>query len=119
MNKAPAFGHPGIAPRWTHSRKSGLGTAYNTASRVWVPLSHGTLNEVYFPTVDSPQIRDLQYLITDGETFFHEEKRDLETTFEYLAPHTLGCRLTGTAPGQRYRLVKEIIAAPHLPAVLV
>ena len=68
-----AFGHPGIPPRWTRSSKDGLGTAYNTASRVWFTLSHGVLNEVYFPTVDSPQIRDMEYLITDGETFFHEE----------------------------------------------
>src|SRR5271156_3560562 len=110
-----AFGHPGIEPRWTHSRKVGLGTAYNTASRVWFTLSHGILNEVYFPTVDSPQIRDLQYLITDEESFFHEEKRDLETNLEYLSKHVLGYRLTGADPQKRYRIVKEVIADPHLP----
>jgi glucoamylase len=114
-----AFGHPGIAPRWTHSRKEGLGTAYSTASRVWFTLSHGIVNEVYFPTLDSPQIRDLQYLITDGETFFHEEKRDLETSLEFLGEHSLGYRLTGADPLNRYRIVKEIIADPHLPCVLV
>ena len=114
-----AFGAPGIPPRWTRSSKDGLGTAYNTASRVWFTLSHGILNEVYFPTVDSPQIRDLEYLITDGETFFHEEKRDLETKLEYLEKHALGFRLTGVDPLARYRLVKEIIADPHLPCILI
>jgi len=29
--------------------------------------------------VDRPQLRDLQYLITDGKSFFHEEKRHLKT----------------------------------------
>ena len=114
-----AFGRPGIPPRWTRSSKEGLGTAYSTASRVWFTLSHGILNEVYFPTVDSPQIRDLEYLITDGETFFHEEKRDLETKLEYLSEHVLGYRLTNSDPDGRYRIVKEIIADPHLPCVLI
>jgi len=114
-----AFGQPGIPPRWTRSSKEGLGTAYSTSSRVWFTLSHGILNEVYFPSVDSPQIRDFEYLITDGETFFHEEKRDLECKLEYLDEHVLGYRLTNSDPAGRYRIVKEIIADPHLPCVLV
>jgi glucoamylase len=117
--KRDAFGHPGIPPRWTSSTKDGVGTAYSTASRVWFTLSHGILNEVYFPTVDSPQIRDLGYLVTDGESFFHEEKRDLQTRLEYLDDHALGYRLTNTHPGLRYRIVKEIIADPHLPCILI
>ena len=118
-NLSAAFGAPGIPPRWTRSSKEGLGTAYNTASRIWFTLSHGILNEVYFPTIDSPQIRDLQYLVTDGETFFHEERRDLQTKLEYLDEHVLGYRITNSDPANRYRIVKEIIADPHLPCVLI
>jgi glucoamylase len=114
-----AFGHPGMPPRWTHSEKEGVGTAYNTASRVWFTLSHGILNEVYFPTVDSPQIRDLEYLVTDGESFFHEEKRDLPVEMEYLDEHALGYRIRLSDPDRRYHLVKEIISDPHLPCVLL
>ena len=36
-----AFGAPGIEPRWTSSAKTGIGTAYNSASCVWFTLSHG------------------------------------------------------------------------------
>ena len=114
-----AFGKPGMPPRWTSSKKEGIGTAYHTSSRVWFTLSHGVLNEVYFSTVDSPQIRDLEYLITDGESFFHEEKRDLKSELEYIDPHALGYRVTNSDPGGRYRIVKEIIADPHLPCVLI
>lgn len=114
-----AFGRPGIPPRWTSSSKEGVGTAYNTASRVWFTHSHGILNEVYFPTVDSPQVRDLGYLVTDGDSFFHEEKRDLQTQLEYLDDHALGYRLINADPAKRYRIVKEVIADPHLPCVLV
>ncbi|HLA75665.1 MAG TPA: glycoside hydrolase family 15 protein [Gammaproteobacteria bacterium] len=115
----PAFGHPGISPRWTHSEKEGVGTAYSSASHVWFTLSHGILNEIYFPTVDAPQTRDLQYLITDGETFFHEEKRDLITQYEYLHQHSLGYRIIQSDPQGRYRIIKEIIADPHYSSVLL
>ena len=72
-----AFGAPGIEPRWTHGNKNGVGTAYAASSKIWFTLFGGIVTEVYYPTVDRPQLRDLQYLITDGKTFFHEEKRDL------------------------------------------
>ena len=90
-----AFGGPGVAPRWTSSEKQAVGTAYSASSRVWFTISHGILNEIYYPTIDRPQVRDLGFLISDGETFFHEEKRDLDRTFEYLDTEALGVRLTG------------------------
>lgn len=114
-----AFGRPGIPPRWTSSTKEGVGTAYSTASRVWFTTSHGILNEIYYPTIDSPQVRDVEFLITDGETFFHEEKRHLTHEIEHLAPDTLGYRITSTSPGGQYRLTKEIITDPHQPCVLI
>ncbi len=67
-----AFGKPGIEPRWTRGNKDAVGTAYSASSRVWFTLSAGILNEVYFPTIDRPQIRDLQYLVTDGASFFQD-----------------------------------------------
>jgi glucoamylase len=108
----PAPGGHGIAPRWTRSDKNGVGTAYSGLSRVWFTVSKGILNEVYYPTIDRPQIRDLQYLITDGETFFRDE-RHLDNTYEYLAPDALGYRITNVDPNGRYQIVKEVIADPH------
>src|SRR5688500_19469479 len=78
-----AFGAPGIAPRWTSSAKEGLGTAYHTSCRLWFTLSHGIVNEIYYPNVDQPNTRDFQLLISDGESFCHEEKRDLDHRIEY------------------------------------
>jgi glucoamylase len=118
-NVGVAFGWPGIPPRWTSSAKEGVGTAYSTASRVWFTLSHGILNEVYYPTIDHPQVRDMQFLITDGETFFHEEKRDLENTISNIEEHTLGYRIESTDRERRYRAVKEILTDPHQPCVLI
>ena len=53
-----AFGHPGIEPRWTHGDKDGVGTAYSADSRIWFTLWKGCVTEVYYPTIDRPQIRD-------------------------------------------------------------
>jgi glucoamylase len=117
--ESQAFGAPGIPPRWTSSSKEGVGTAYSTASRVWFTISHGILNEVYYPTIDRPQTRDLQFLITDGETFFHEEKRHLASQIHYIEKHSLGYRVTSRDPEGRYRLTKEIITDPHQPCVLI
>jgi glucoamylase len=114
-----AFGAPGIVPRWTHSNKAGIGTAYSASSHLWFTVWNGIVTEVYYPTVDQPQIRDLQYLVTDGKTFFHEEKRDLTVNMERISDHVLGYRCTNADPDKRYAITKEIIGAPHSPCLLV
>jgi glucoamylase len=117
-NKNGAFGQPGIRPRWTHGGKDGVGTAYAASSRIWFTLWNGIITEVYYPTVDRPQLRDLQYLITDGKSFFHDEKRHLKHKFERLSDHALGYRCTNSDPDGRYAIVKEMITDPHLACVL-
>jgi glucoamylase len=118
-NHQSAFGYPGIEPRWTRSAKDGVGTAYSASSRVWYSLSSGILNEIYYPTIDRPQIRDLQFLISDGKTFVHEERRHLRSEIESLSPHALGFRVTNTDLEGRYRIVKEVIGDPHQDGVLI
>ncbi len=65
-----APGWPGIEARWTSSAKSGIGTATSRDSRVWFTLSHGILNEVYYPRVDHACTRDLGFIVTDGRGVF-------------------------------------------------
>jgi glucoamylase len=114
-----AFGGPGLRPAWSSGAKEAVGTAYSVASRVWFTLADGILTEVFYPTIDRPQIRDFQFLISDGESFFHEEKRDMRTAMEAIGDHTLGYRIIKEDRGGRYRLVKQIICDPHQPCVLI
>jgi glucoamylase len=114
-----AFGSPGLEPRWTSAAKDTVSTAYSASSRVWFTISHGILNEVYFPTIDRPQIRDMGFLISDGETFVHEEKRACETHFEYIDDDSPAVRVISRDHEERYTLTKEIISNPHHPVVLV
>jgi glucoamylase len=113
-----APGWPGIAPRWTSSAKTGVGTALNLHSRVWFTLSHGILNEIYFPRVDQACIRDFGLLITDGREYFSEEKR--HCTFENLPiePGVPVFMLTNTSIDGRYRIEKEVLTDPWRNVVL-
>jgi glucoamylase len=114
----PASGGPGIAPRWTRGAKDAVGTAYSVASSIWFTLSAGIINEVYYPTIDRPQIRDLQFLVTDGKTFFRDQ-RSMSHQIEYIESHALGLKLINSDPEHGYRIVKEVIADPHQECLLV
>ena len=119
IEKKPAPGGPGIEPRWTAGAKDAVGTAYSVSSRLWYTLANGVNTEIYYPTIDMPQIRDLQYMVSDGETFFHDERRNTTSTIELLDPDALGFKVTNTGPEGRYRIEKQIIGDPHLNCLLL
>jgi len=113
-----APGWPGIEPRWTSSAKSGVGTSLSPASRVWFTVSHGILDEIYYPRVDQACTRDLGLIVTDGKDFFSEEKRDTRHEVSYLAPGCPAYRLVNTDRGGRYKIEKEILSDPRRDVVL-
>jgi glucoamylase len=117
-SNAYAPGWPGIPPRWTSSAKTGIGTALNRSSRVWFTLSHGILNEIYFPRVDMACTRDLGLIVTDGSGFFSEEKRQCIFEVSPVEPGVPAFHLANTHLGGRYRIEKEIFADPHRNVVL-
>ena len=82
-----APGQPGIAPTWTSSAKDVVGCSLGR-SRIWFTLGFGILNEVYYPSADSPQIRDLGFIVSDGAGFWVEVKRLQNYTIRLLAPGT-------------------------------
>ena len=104
-----APGWPGIEPRWTSSAKTGVGTALNLHSRVWFTLSHGILNEIYFPRVDQACTRDFGLIVTDGCGFFSEEKRHCTFRNLPIEPGVPAYELTNTCLSGRYRIEKEVL----------
>jgi glucoamylase len=113
-----APGWPGLPARWTSSAKSGLGTSVSRDSRVWFTLSHGILNEIYYPRVDNACTRDLGFIVTDGHAYFSEEKRDASSETSQLAPGIPAYRIHNTAVDGRYRIEKEILTDPWRDVVL-
>jgi hypothetical protein len=119
LTKSIAPGGPGLPPRWTRGAKEAVGTAYSAASRVWYTVASGILTEVFYPTIDTPQIRDLQMLVTDGRTFFHDERRNTRSTVACLDDVALGFDIVNVAENGLYRIHKTLIGAPHHDCVLV
>jgi glucoamylase len=113
-----APGAPGIEPRWTHGNKQAVGTACSLDSRLWFTIWNGIVTEAFFPLVDHAQLRDLQFLVTDGDGVFHEEKRHLRSQVRRLAPTALGYRIRTTAPDDRYHFDKTVITDPRRPCLL-
>lgn len=115
-NSAP--GSPGIPPRWTSSAKSGVGTSLSSQSRVWFSLSHGILNEVYYPRIDQACIRDMELLVSDRKDFFSEEKRQTRSRVEMLVEGIPAFQLVNTCLEHRYRIDKTILTDPQRDVLL-
>lgn len=107
-----AFGWPGIEARWTSSAKSGVGTSYNDTNKVWYSISHGILNEIYYPQVDQACTRDLSLIVTDGKNFFSDEKRNTSHHIKHIARDVPGYHITNSCLNHLYRIEKEIISDP-------
>jgi glucoamylase len=114
----PAPGWPGSPARWTSSAKSGVGTALQPQSRVWFTLSHGILNEIYYPRVDQACARDLGLIITDAHSFFSEEKRDANSTILPIADGVPAFIVTSVCNQKRYQIEKLVFADPRRDVVL-
>ncbi len=86
---------------------------------MWFTIARGVLTEVYWPTLDRPQVRDLQFLVGDGTTFFHDERRHMDYEVGPIDPDALGYRVVQQDREGRYRLEKEIIADSDLSSVIM
>ena len=117
---AEAAGGPGLAARWTSSAKDGVGTALSPLSRVWFTLSHGILDEIYFPRVDQACMRDCGLIVTDGRAggLFAEEKRDTISTMARVMDGTPAFELHNRHTKDGFCINKRIIADPWGDAVL-
>ena len=113
-----APGKPGIDPKWTSSAKTGVGTAIGKASDVWFTVSHGIVNEVYFPRIDAACTRDMGFIVTDGKEFFSEEKRHAVHTYKQIKEGVFAHLLTNTCDQQRYQIKKTVITDPNRDVLL-
>jgi glucoamylase len=113
-----APGWPGIEPRWTSSAKEGVGTSASYQSRVWFTISHGILNEVYYPRIDQANTRDMEFLVANGNNYFSEEKRSTTHRITPLEQGVPGYKLVNSCKAGRYRLTKIIITDPERDVLL-
>jgi glucoamylase len=85
MSAGDAPGAPGLPPTWCSSAKEMVGCSLGP-SRLWFTIGGGILNEVYYPRIDIPQIRDLGIVVADGRGFWVEVKRMYRHTLTLAGP---------------------------------
>ncbi|MEO6820731.1 MAG: glycoside hydrolase family 15 protein [Ginsengibacter sp.] len=118
LNKTTPPGAPGVDPRWTSSAKSGVGKSVNPSSNVIFTLSHGIINEVYFPREDLACIRDMEFIVTDSNHFFSEEKRDTDSEIKWIKEGVPAFHIINTCKEKKYSIEKEVITDPLRDVVL-
>jgi glucoamylase len=112
----PAPGAPGNSPTWTSSAKDMVGCGLGPA-RLWFTLGLGIVNEVYYPRVDIPQIRDLGFIVAGPDGFWSEVKRHNNYTLRLLAPGVPAAEVVHEHP--RYKLRLRITPDPRRDVLLL
>ncbi len=113
-----APGAPGIAARWTPSAKEGIGKALNASSNVSFTISHGILNEIYYPSEDMACTRDMEFIVTNGKDFFSEEKRHTTHDIRMADKGIPAYKIMNGCTEGHYGIEKTIIADPIRDVVL-
>ncbi len=110
---------PGASSNWTPSNNSVIGTAANTTSDVWFTGYNGILGEVFYPTNDTANTTDLQFMVGDsGHTWVDLEKTDTTSTNALYNNHALAWNVTTTANNGKYKLVKTFYTDPARNSVI-
>jgi glucan 1,4-alpha-glucosidase len=115
---APAATAPGSESYFDLARKDCVGTARNTASRVWFTVADGVLSDTYWPNIDATNVHTLQYVVTDGSTFTDLQTRDM--SYRVVPdPTGMSCTIVASSAAHHYSITTTYIADPARDAVLM
>lgn len=114
LSNAP--GSPGFPLNWCDGAKQMVGTSLGPA-RVWFTIGQGILNEVYFPRIDTPQLRDLGFIITDNAGFWLELKTLKSCTVKCIEAGVAATVITHTH--ERFSFVQRITTDPQRDVLLI
>ncbi len=113
----PAPGAPGQDAQWMSAAKNGFGTANTVESKVWFTLNDGVMTEVYYPTLDVPNVQMLQLVIVDGSV--RTESADTSQRMEMVDGKGFVFRQTNTSKDGYYTITKTYVTDPHRNTVLI
>src|ERR1700722_2986821 len=116
---ASAPGGPGTTSYLDVARKDCFGTARNTTSKVWFTVAGGVLSDAYYPTIESSNVKTLQYLVTDGKTFADLQERDMPYTVSAPDRSGMACRVTSTDTRHGFQIVTDYITDPAANSIVM
>ncbi len=104
-----------IHPTWTSAAKDGVGTALH-GPRVWFTVAEGMLTECFYPRIDIPQTKELNFIVADDRGFWV----DLRSTKHYtLTEASLGVpAFTIVHQHARFHLTLRLCVDPKRDVVL-
>ena len=79
--------------RWTTGAKSGVGTATAPRSRIWFTIARGAITEIYYPTVDQANTRELRLVMVDDDGLVDGGDVSLEPIAEGVPGYHVRTRL--------------------------
>ena len=110
----------GVDAHWPTAAKNGFGTSNTLSSKVWFTLAKGVMTEVFFPTLDVPNVQNLQLLLTiDGQVSAQTESGDTIHRLELPDSGSLTFRQINTAKNGRYTITKTYVTDPQRNTVLI
>jgi glucoamylase len=107
----------GVDAHWPTAAKNGFGTSASGTSKVWFTLGNGVMTEVFFPTLDVPNVQIMQMQVAiDGKI-----ETELEDTFHRVEPirDALTFRQINSAKSGEYTITKTYITDPRRNTVLI
>ena len=118
---------------WSTAIKQAFGTSYESydsdtgfssrsatapVSRVWFTAAQGILTEVFWPTIDTPQVKDSQFIITTADGKIIEECKGTQSSVEWIQTGVPAYRITNRDPQGRFVIEKTFFADPDRDTVV-
>src|SRR5258706_2042724 len=116
----PAPGAPGQDAHWMSAAKNGFGTANTVASKVWFTLNDGVMTEVYYPTLDVPNVQMLQLIVVTPEGKVETESENTTHSIEVTDnARSLSFRQQNKAKSGAYVIRKAYVTDPRRDTLLI
>ena len=109
---------PGADAHWPTAAKNGFGTSTSLNSKVWFTLANGVMTEVFYPTLDVPNVQIFQLQVAIGGKL-ESEIDDTIHRLEIPDPNSLTFRQVNTAKSGQYTITKTYVTDPKTNAVLI
>jgi glucoamylase len=108
----------GADAHWPTAAKNGFGTSTSLKSKVWFTLANGVMTEVFYPTLDVPNVQVLQLQVeVDGKV-----ETELDDTIHgrpFVSPNSLTFQQKNTAKSEKFSITKTYVTDPLRNTVLI
>src|SRR4029450_3857719 len=108
----------GSDAQWPTAAKNGFGTSATLDSKVWFTLANGAMTEVFYPTLDVPNVETFQFGVMRGREVENEITHTIHQ-LEIPNPGSLTFRQVNRAKSGQYTITKTYITDPRSNTVLI